>query len=92
MSDDNKGPKPPIPFPQPAGVPIVGQPFSIVSIYCPITATITCHCGGPDTTVSVVLSVAASCPRCHKSYNLALNPTTGKIEMQVGVPTEQVPS
>jgi len=85
----------PIPFPQAAGLPVVGQPFTIVSTYCPITATLRCNCGGAEaeTTVSIVNSVAAPCPSCHKSYNLGLNPTDGKIAVHIGVPpAEQVPS
>ena len=86
-------PKAPLSFP-PTAVPIVGQPFSIQSLYCPVNAVFTCNCGGAaDTTVTIAGSVAASCPACQTSYNVAFNPTTGKLEVRVHVPTgEKVPS
>lgn len=91
MSQDHTGPNAPLPFPH-AGVPVVGQPFTIASMYCPINATLTCNCGGADTTLTIVGSVAVQCPSCQKSYNAAFNPITAKIEIKIVAPTEQVPS
>jgi len=74
------------PFAAPANTPIVGQPFTFVTMLIPVTATLTCHCGGADTAVTIVLSVAGVCPSCHKTYNVGLNPTTMKLEIAMGVP------
>jgi len=90
MSHDN-GPKPPLPFPH-AAVPVVGQPFTIASIYCPINATLACNCGGDDTTVTIVMSVPAACPSCGKTYSAAFNPVTAKIELKINAPQPQVPA
>ena len=51
-------PKSPFAFPNP-GVPIVGQPFTVQSLYCPVNAVFTCNCGGADTTVTI----AGECAR-----------------------------
>lgn len=91
MSGDN-GQKAPLPFPH-TGVPVVGQPFTIASIYCPINATLACNCGGAETTVTIVGSVEAACPSCRRTYNAGFNPVTAKIEFHIRVPNaEQVPS
>ena len=93
--NDNGQKKPAIPFPH-AGVPVVGQPFTFTSIYCPINATLTCNCGGPPgdaTTVTIVGSQAAPCPNCRKVYNLGFNPTNGQVQVNIAAPApEQVPS
>ncbi len=72
-----------------AGVPIVGQPFTLHSVMCPVTATLSCNCGGPDTAVNIVASVAAECPSCHRVYNFAFNPTKNQLEVQMAVPTAE---
>jgi len=75
------------------GVPIVGQPFTLLTAGCPMNMTLTCNCGGPETAVAIVSSVAAACPSCRRVYNAMFNPTTGKVEMHVQVPTKElVPS
>ncbi len=88
---NNNGQNKPIPFPMTARTPIVGQPFTLSSVWMPVHAILTCNCGGSDTKVSIVGSVAGQCQSCKKTYNAAFNPTNGKIEMQIGTPTaEQV--
>ena len=77
----------------PGAVPIVGQPFTLKVISCPVNATLTCNCGGADVDVTIVGSVSAACPSCHKIYNFAFNPTTGKLEGMIALPAgDQVPS
>jgi hypothetical protein len=84
---------PPTPFPQAPGVPILGQPFQLKNIYCPVTANLSCTCGGAETDVAIVASVPGTCPSCHKIFNIAFNPTTMKLEVLMMVPTEEkVPS
>lgn len=90
MSDN--GQKAPLPFPH-TGVPVVGQPFTIASMYCPINATLTCNCGGAETTVTIVGSEPATCPSCGKTYTAGFNPVTAKIEIKIALPgTDQVPA
>jgi hypothetical protein len=83
-----------IPFSkQQSGVAIVGQPFTIVSVGVPMNVKLTCNCGGPDTEVLIVGSVAAACPSCRKLYNALFNPQNGQIQMSVGLPApELIPS
>lgn len=78
--------KPAIPFPSNNNVPVIGQPFTLVSVRVPMDAQLTCNCGGADTTVTILASVAAACPGCKKVYNALFNPTNGRIEMQIGMP------
>jgi hypothetical protein len=74
-------------------VPIVGQPFTLKTIGCPVNATLSCNCGGAMTDVTIVASVAAACPSCQKVFNIGFNPTTNKLEVLVGLPpVQQVPS
>ena len=82
----------PIPFPH-TQTHIIGQPFTLHTAWCPVNMTLTCNCGGVETSVTIVGSVSAACPSCRRVYNAGFNPTTGKMEMSVGVPqAEQVPS
>lgn len=68
---------------------IVGQPFTIEAIAVPCSATLRCNCGGEDVAVSIVNSVAASCPSCRKSYNCAFNPMQNKVDFAIGMPTQE---
>jgi hypothetical protein len=82
----------PAPFGQ-APVTIIGQPFTLVSIFCPVTASLRCNCGGAPTQIDIVDSVEAACPSCRKVYNIRFNPTTNQLEVQMSIPgTAQVPS
>ena len=82
----------PIPFQVPTGVKIVGQPFTVTGVAVPMNMTLTCNCGGAETTVTILGSVSAPCPSCGKVYNAIFNPTNNQIQMQIGVPAEKVPS
>lgn len=85
--------KPAIPFPQNQNVPVVGQPFQLLTIGIPVTATLTCNCGGPDTAVTIANSVGSACPSCGRTFNAVFNPTNGQVQFQIGVPpTPQVAS
>lgn len=65
---------------------IVGQPFTLEAISVPCSARLRCNCGGAEVSVSIIHSVAASCPSCQKSYNALFNPTTNSVEFQIAVP------
>jgi hypothetical protein len=87
--------KAPIAFPAPAGTPLVGQPFTILSVGVPINMTLTCNCGvdADRPVLTILLSAPVACPRCGKQYNALFNPQNGQIQMQVGLPgTDQVPA
>ncbi len=73
-------------FPSSNGVPIVGQPFTLQKIMCPITATLSCNCGGTNTVVEITQSQPGTCPSCGRQFNLAFNPTTAGIECSIAVP------
>lgn len=73
-------------------VPIIGQPFQLHQIMCPVSAKLTCNCGGPDTAVEIKMSTQANCPSCGRGFNIAFNPTTQKIEMSIAIPKPEVPS
>jgi hypothetical protein len=81
----------PVAFPAPASTPIVGQPFTLLSILIPVSAAITCNCGQSgdtriNTTINIVLSAGATCPACHRVWNVAFNPTTNKLEFTMALP------
>ena len=87
--------KKPLPFAAPANTPIVGQPFTFTTLMIPVTATLTCNCGpgaADDRAVTIVLSQAGTCPRCGRTYNVGLNPTTMKLEIAMGEPAPKDPS
>lgn len=92
MNGDNGGKKP-LPFPAASpAVPLVGQPFKVVAIWCPVNLTLDCNCGGEQVRVEVVGSLPTACPSCGKVYRVAFNPMTQKIEMQIAIPQAQVVS
>lgn len=91
--------KAPIPFQAPAGTPLVGQPFTVLSLGVPMNMTLTCNCPRLDDSaaerpvLTILLSTPATCPACGKQYNAVFNPQNGQIAMQVGLAEpEQVPS
>lgn len=72
---------------------IIGQPMTIHTAFCPVTATLTCNCGGDNTAVTITLSQQAACPSCGRMFNAAFNPTTNKMEFVIALPKpEEVPS
>ncbi len=94
MSGNNKAP---VPFQAPAGTPLVGQPFTILSVGVPMNLTLTCNCPRLDNAerpvLTIVLSAPVACAHCGKVYNALFNPQNMQIQMQVGLPpAEQVPS
>lgn len=81
----------PIPFQTPAGTPLVGQPFTLLTVGVPMNLTLTCNCPRLDDTadrpvLTIVSSAPATCPSCGKTYNALFNPQTMKIAIQVGLP------
>jgi len=72
--------------PNNAGVPIIGQPFTLTMARCVVDAVLTCNCGGAETTVTITASVEAACPSCRRRYVLAFNPTNAKLEIYVNIP------
>ncbi len=78
--------------PQPSNVPIIGQPFSLTSISIPVNATGICHCGGPDTTIVVILSTPAACPSCGKIFTIAYNPANQQVAVGMSLPEQKEPS
>ncbi len=78
----------PLPFAPaaPVGGHVLGQPFTITRCYVPTNLTLTCNCGGEQTTVEIVGSVSEECPSCHTVYNAAFNPMQNKLEMQMAKP------
>ncbi len=82
----------PIPFPTAPGVPIVGQPFTLQAFFIPVTAVVTCNCGGADTTIRIVLSAPAACPSCGRQIGVSFNPRTGQLEVAIVADVEQGPA
>jgi hypothetical protein len=99
---NDNGTNAPLPFQAPAGTPIVGQPFTILTVGVPMNLTLTCNCRASSPAegdaarrpvLVIALSVPVACPHCGKTYNALFNPQNMQIQMQVGLPaTEQVPS
>lgn len=89
--------KTPIPFQAPAGTPLVGQPFTIVTIGIPMNLTLICNCPRLDDTserpvLAIILSAPVACPSCGKTYSAFFNPQNGQTVMNIQVPpAEQVP-
>jgi len=81
MSDNGKQA---IPFP--AAVPIVGMPCTIRAVWIPVHGLLTCNCGASDELAIVGAPVA--CAACGRVYSLSYNPSTGKIDVKIGVPKE----
>ncbi len=91
--------KTPIPFQAPAGTPLVGQPFTLLTLGVPMNMTLTCNCVRRDDAVgdrpvlTILLSAPATCPDCGKQYNAVFNPQNMQVAMQIGLPkTDEVPS
>jgi hypothetical protein len=68
-------------------VPIVGQPFTVISMQgIPIDVVLKCNCGGLVTEVRIVQSQPAACPTCRRQYAAVFNPATSKLEFRLGIP------
>jgi len=83
--------KPPIPFQAPAGTPLIGQPFSILTVGVPMNMTLTCNCGAADErpVLVVQMSAFAVCPTCRKQYSAFFNPQTGQTHMVINAPADE---
>lgn len=73
----------PIPFRQSGGEHILGQPFAVLTVWVPVTMTLTCNCGGEDTTVTIAQSTPGACPSCQRKFNAVFNPTNQQIQVQM---------
>lgn len=78
--------------PSPRVVPIVGQPFTLLTAVMPVDVSLRCNCGGEDVSVLISDLIAAACPSCGKVYRAAFNPLTTKLEINITVPNKQVHS
>jgi len=66
----------------PAGVPIIGQPVTIISASIPVNAQLRCNCGlAEDTTVPIIASVPAACPGCKRVFTARFDPSTGQVQI-----------
>jgi len=80
----------PVPFPNAAGVPVIGQPFTVVAVKIPIDAQLTCNCGGSDTAVTILGSVPAQCKSCGTLYNVQINPQGLPLQVTMTQPEVKV--
>lgn len=87
MSNDN-GHKSPLAFKAPAGVPIIGQPFTIKSWFP--TVMLVCNCEGKEP-VMIPRGGAAPCPACKKLYSIQQVQFTpdGGVQFGIGVMTPE---
>lgn len=88
MGHDNNGHKPTLAFKAPAGLPIIGQPFTIKNWFP--TVLLVCNCEGKEP-VMVPRGGAAQCPACKKIYSIqqvAMTPD-GNVNFGIGVMTPE---
>jgi hypothetical protein len=71
---------------------LIGQPFTLANLSMPISGTLTCNCGGPDTALVIVASAPVTCPCCHKTFVVAFNPQNGQLTVAIGHLEEKDPS
>ncbi len=73
---------------------LVGQPFTIHTLHLPVSAVLTCNCGGPaeDTKVEITLSEPATCKSCSRQYNVAFNPQKNAVEFMIANPELEKPA
>lgn len=83
----------PIPFPSPAGVPIIGQPLTLVKVVLSFTVEARCNCGGAETDLLMHGSDPARCLSCGRTFSAAFNPATGQVAIAMALPEpEKEPS
>jgi hypothetical protein len=82
----------PVPFKAPAGVAIIGQPFTLSNLSMPVSCTFTCNCAQPPTHMQIINSSPAQCPVCRKTYLVVFNPQNGQITVAMAVEDQKVPS
>lgn len=88
MNDNGNGHKPALAFKAPAGLPIIGQPFTIKAWFP--TVMLVCNCEGKEP-VMVPRGGAAPCPACKKLYSIqqvAMTPD-GNVNFGIGVMTPE---
>ena len=89
MSDHNNGHRrggPAIPFP--AGVPIIGQPFTLKNFF--VTVQIVCNCEAKEPVLLVGNSIS-QCPGCRRAFQMQeiqANPGGG-LQFMIGLVAQQ---
>jgi len=73
------------PAPAPAGVPIVGQPFTLAHLSLPMNGQLTCNCGGASAPLVFVASAPVRCPACARHYTVLFNPANGQIQVLTAI-------
>ena len=84
-NDNGHGGKPPLPFRAPAGVPIIGQPFTVKGGYA--TALIQCQCEAREP-VLLLGNAPAFCAGCHRGFiivGFSFDARVGQIQVNVGL-------
>lgn len=81
---ENNGHKPPLAFKAPAGVTIIGQPFTIKAWFP--TVMLVCNCEGKEP-VMVPRGGGAPCPSCRKIYSIQQVQFTeaGGVQFGIGI-------
>ncbi len=69
----------PVPFKAPAGVAIIGQPFTVSNLSMPVSCLFTCNCAQPPSELPIVNSAPVTCPACQSTWMVTFNPTNGQI-------------
>lgn len=67
------------------GPVLVGQPFTITAFAIPVNVTLTCNCGGDQTTVQITASAPATCASCGHVFFATFDPRTGQVQVGMGV-------
>ncbi len=70
MSTNGTNGRPVVPFPPPAAVPLVGQPFALRGFFP--TAVIQCNCEPNGEIITLVANGHGACPRCRKVFTIGL--------------------
>jgi hypothetical protein len=72
----------------PAGVPILGQPFTLAHLTLPVNGLLTCNCVVPGVPLHILASAPVTCPGCQKTYLVAFNPQNGQLTVAMGTAVE----
>jgi len=76
----------------PSNVPVIGQPFQLLSASIPVTATLRCNCGGGDgVIVEIFDGTPTACGSCGRRYTPIFNLTNGQLQVQIEVPQQETP-
>lgn len=74
---------------QPANVPIIGQPITVLGVGVPMNMDLKCNCQSDNEVLQVRNSAPVQCVNCNKTYNALYNPSTNKVDMHVTLPQKQ---